>query len=86
MPKPIKKPPVCKEDLANLRESGLTFSTIRANGLYTELDPAKLSGILNLSHAKPYCKGGLVFPYRDLDGNTNGLFHRDRLLGVVWCM
>jgi hypothetical protein len=62
--------------LANLRASGLGDATIRANGLYTEADPVRLATLLNcLPYAPPkeipmFCRGGgLVFPYRDLDGS-----------------
>lgn len=61
-------------DLANLRESGLTDETIRANGLWTAGagDAGKLAEILNCSRESSACLGGLVFEYRDLDGNSDG--------------
>jgi len=72
------KVPLCNKDLTNLRESGLTDGTILANGLRTESDPAKLAAILNRLPERPgkqipefCCSGGLVFPYRSLDGKVN---------------
>lgn len=59
----IPPPDVCPEDLANLRESGLTDDTIRANGLRTEGE---------------HPHGWLVFPYRDSAGAVN-CFARRRL-------
>src|SRR5438309_1966628 len=59
------------EDLENLRASGLTDSTIRANRLRTEYESKKLADILNRDPTANCCLGGLVFPYPDLDGNEN---------------
>ncbi len=60
--------PLSDGDLANLRASGLTDATIRANGLYTESDPVKLGGLLNFSQWAECCRGGgLVFPYHSLE-------------------
>lgn len=59
------------KDLENLRASGLTDATIRANELRTEYDSAKLADILNRGKGDYCCLGGLVFPYRDLMGNVN---------------
>jgi hypothetical protein len=72
MPK-IEPPPlrVCGDDLDNLRASGLTDATIRVNGLYTEDDPDKLAAILNRARGSYPCLGGLVIPYRDLQGTVN---------------
>ena len=64
--------PVYGKDLDNLRESGLTDATIRANGLRTEYDKEKLARILNCDSGKNCCVGGLVIPYRGLDGKVNG--------------
>jgi len=59
--------PVCKEDLDNLRASGLTDETIRDNALYTEFNAGKISSILKWNHSNGRClDGGLVFRYRDL--------------------
>ena len=63
--------PVYGKDLDNLRESGLTDATIRANGLRTEYDKEKLARILNCDSGKNCCMGGLVIPYRDLAGKVN---------------
>lgn len=64
--------PLCKSDLDNLRESGLTDQTIRENQLRTEHDSARLSRILNRGEEAYCCLGGLVFPYRNLDGELDG--------------
>src|SRR5262245_3004763 len=71
--------PLCGGDLMNLRASGLTNETIRANDLRTERDPVELATTLNrLPDCPPkqipeFCRrGGLIFPYRDLDGVVNG--------------
>jgi hypothetical protein len=76
-----------RADLDNLRASGLSDDTIRANGLRTERDPQELARILN--RPVPYrtkgpagepgsevkrtflSAGGLVIPYRDLQGEVN---------------
>lgn len=60
------------DDLANLRESGLEDATIRANGLRTVRDSDELAKILNRSKRDSCCQGGLVFPYRGIDGDVNG--------------
>jgi putative DNA primase/helicase len=65
------KLPVCGEDLANLRASGLTDETIRDNELRTEQDPAILAAILNRRAIFDCCLGGLVIPYRNLAGEVN---------------
>lgn len=65
------KLPLCAKDLENLRASGLTDDIIRANGLYTEYDSAKLAAILNRGAGSNCCLGGLVFPYRNLEGTVN---------------
>jgi hypothetical protein len=62
--------PVCGPDLEDLRASGLTDETIRANLLRTEYDPGRLAKILNRGAGSDCCLGGLVFPYRDLGGKT----------------
>ena len=67
MPK-IPKLRVLEKDLANLRESGLTDKTIRENGLYTTDDYEELKSTLN----RLSCHSGLVFPYRNLNGEING--------------
>jgi hypothetical protein len=60
-----------------LRASGLTDETIRDNALYTEHDGHKVAEILNCGPAPrkqvpTFClAGGLVFPYRDLEGTVN---------------
>lgn len=61
-------------DLENLKASGLTDATIRENGLWTATpsDGDKIVKILNCGRGANACLGGLVFPYRDLDGHTNG--------------
>lgn len=71
MPKVTGKLPVYGKDLENLRASGLTDATIRANGLRTESDPAKLATILNRGVGSNACLGGLVIPYRNLVGEIN---------------
>jgi putative DNA primase/helicase len=83
-PRPrLPTPAVSGRDLAGLRESGLTDETIRENGIYTvggstKEDWIKLATILNQLPERPpkeipwFCRGGgLVFPYRDLDGTPN---------------
>lgn len=63
---------LCGADLENLRESGLTDSTIRRNGIYTEYRPDRLAEILNQPETSQVCLGsGMVFPYRDLQGTVN---------------
>jgi hypothetical protein len=71
--------PLCSHDLADLRASGLTDATIRANGLRTERDPVEVATILNRlpdrrgRQIPEFCQGGgLVLPYRDL---TTGAFN-----------
>jgi hypothetical protein len=66
-------------DYKNLRDSGLLDSTVGANGIYTETDPTRLATLLNRRPDRPgqeiptFCwGGGMVFPYRDLDGNATG--------------
>lgn len=59
------------EDLENLRASGLTDETIRANLLRTECDSVTLAGILNWTAGSLSCAGGLVIPYRNLAGKVN---------------
>jgi hypothetical protein len=66
---------VCQSDLENLRASGLSDETIRVSGLYTEYDPVQLATILNRLPERPpkeikeFCQfGGLVIPYRNLQG------------------
>ena len=59
------------KDLANLRESGLTDTTILANELRTETNSRKLGDILNRGAGSNCCMGGLVFPYRTLNGEVN---------------
>ena len=84
MPKiPPRKLPLCGPDLENLRASGLTDETIRANKLFTENDEVKLATILNRLPVRPpkeipyFCRdGGLVIPYFDLQ-EKNG-FNRVR--------
>lgn len=83
--KPVKLPKlhvpalsVYGKDLDNLRESGVTDATIRANGLRTEYDKEKLARILNCDSEKNCCMGGLVIPYRDLAGNKVNCFARVR--------
>ncbi len=74
MPKvAIAKLPVSKNDLENLRASGLTDETIRANGLHSERDSMKLATLLNRLPERPGKEipqflwlGGLVIPYYDL--------------------
>jgi hypothetical protein len=74
---PKGRPPLCARDLADLRSSGITDLTIWANRLHTEVDEVKLATMLN-QLPRPgkeipwFCgSGGLVFPYRDLDGKAN---------------
>jgi hypothetical protein len=78
MPVVPPKLPLCPRDLEDLRSSGLTDATIRANALRTEWSPVALATILGRLPDRPkkqipeFCRaGGLVFPYRDLDGNVN---------------
>jgi putative DNA primase/helicase len=71
MPKPGSKLPLCDTDLANLRASGLTDATIWANQLRTEYDCATLAAILHRAEDAACCRGGLVFPYRNLAGEVN---------------
>src|SRR5262245_37100208 len=60
------------KDLADLRVSGLTDETIHENRLHTiEGEAHKLSRILNRDETSNACLGGLVFPYRDLNGTIN---------------
>ena len=72
-----------KNDRQNLHESGITDETIRANGLWTATttDKEKIANMLNCGIRSDACLGGLVYPYRDLNGNTNG-FGRLRPLRV----
>jgi hypothetical protein len=74
----LAKLPLCESDLADLRASGLTEPTIRANQVRTEDDPVKLATILNRLPDRPpkqipafCCGGGMVFPYRNLTGEVN---------------
>jgi hypothetical protein len=76
---PCRKLRVSARDLEDLRGSGLSEETIRANGLYTEEDSHELATILNQLPDNPrkqiplFCIGGaLVFPYRNLAGEVNG--------------
>jgi hypothetical protein len=61
-------------DLADLRRSGLTDTTIANAGAYTETDPGKLADLLNrATSSNPWLRGGaLVLPYFDADGKRNG--------------
>lgn len=61
------------DDLAQLRASGLTDDTIRENGLWTASpsDGERVAEILNCGPAAQPCSGGLIFPYRGLDGEVN---------------
>jgi hypothetical protein len=72
MPKvPSNSRHVFGDDLAKLRSCGLTAETVRENGLYTSNDSAELARILNCSRECQSCLGGLVIPYRGLDGKVN---------------
>jgi hypothetical protein len=62
---------LCGRDLENLRGSGLTDETIRENGLYTAYDSSELASILHRGRQSNCCLGGLVFPYRDMEGELN---------------
>lgn len=63
--------PVCGRDLENLRASGLTDATIRANGLRTENNSNKLAAILHRGAGANCCLGGLLIPYTDLEGRVS---------------
>jgi hypothetical protein len=71
MPKTLPPLRVDGADLDNLRASGLTDATIRANELWTETDPARVARILRWSPTSWSNGSALVFPYRDLDGQVN---------------
>lgn len=60
--------------LKELRTSGLNDETIKAAGIYSETDQAKLALMLNWSGIPKRLGAAIVFPFRKLDG-TNG-FHR----------
>jgi hypothetical protein len=71
--------PLSDRDLADLRASGLTDDTVRANGLRTERDPVMVADLLNQVRERQrqeppwFCRDGvLVFPYRRLDGTADG--------------
>lgn len=53
------------------RGSGLTDETIRLASVYTESDPAYVSGLLGWEYPAKALGQCLVFPYPDLDGNPS---------------
>jgi hypothetical protein len=64
--------PVSAEDLANLRESGLTDLTILLSRIRTVTgSSSELARILNRDPTASACLGGLLFPYHELDGKLN---------------
>lgn len=67
MPKIGSKRSLLGPDRDDLRRSGLTDSTIAANGIYTETDRAKLAKLLNRNDAPA---PAMVFPYVGLDGKN----------------
>ena len=62
--------------LAELRRSGLTDETILAAGIYSEVDTAKLSALLDWKKYPSKCAPAIVFPFTSADGH-NG-YHRIR--------
>jgi hypothetical protein len=70
--KPPPKLPLSRNDLENLRASGLQDETILANGLRTETDSKKLAKLLNRDQTAWVCSGGLLFPYGNLAGEDTG--------------
>jgi hypothetical protein len=75
---PIAPLRVAGLDLRDLRASGLSDETISLNNIYTERDVAKLARLLNRVPERPskdfkefMQSGGMVFPYRDLNGVVN---------------
>jgi putative DNA primase/helicase len=63
--------PLTPKHLAELRGSGLSDETIAASGVYSEHDPIKLGLLINGNWPKRLGTG-LVFRYRELDGELNG--------------
>lgn len=58
--------------LDDLRKSGLSDATIEAAGIYTEYDPVRLAQIIKWKKWRKSAGQGLVFRYRDWNGELNG--------------
>ena len=70
------KPILIPEHVKELGRSGLTFQTVKAAGLYTSIDPAEITRILNWE-SRPDLDArklgpSLVIPYMRRDGHING--------------
>jgi len=73
--RPIPRPmhlPVGDADMDNLRESGITRATARANGLRTADRSDEQFVRLGFGRYGNVARGGLLFPYYDLNGNDTG--------------
>jgi putative DNA primase/helicase len=55
-----------------LARSGIPAATARANGVYTEADPARVARLLGWERPASGLGDCLVFPYHDLDGRPTG--------------
>lgn len=60
------------QHLADLRRSGLSDETIRADGYYSETDPGDIARMLNWKGPARTLGPCLVIPFRKLDGTRNG--------------
>jgi putative DNA primase/helicase len=56
--------------LAELQRSGLTDETIRAAGVYSEVDTGKLSALLDWTRYPSKCAPAIVFPFTATDGRN----------------
>ncbi len=68
-PRPDLSDLLSAQDIAELRDSGLTDATIRANRLRTEYDADAISSTLGHGAVDG---PALVFPYHDSEGNDSG--------------
>src|SRR5262245_14464205 len=65
-------PDLSESHLADLRASGLSDETIRACGLFSEIDAVKIGETLNWNGPAETLGACLVIPFFDLDGRPNG--------------
>ena len=68
---------ITSEDWGQVQNSGLSLDTLSANGVHSEVNVQNMAELLNRSQTDTCCRGGLVFPYRDLEGKDDG-FNRVR--------
>lgn len=62
--------PLLQHHLADLRRSGLSDGTIRAAGIYSEVEPDEIARILDHDKARRSLAPAIVFPFRNRRGET----------------